>query len=86
MAVRNPHKSQCINSAYGWLFNLGLVMIPDHSFSNFFSKHEQQCNCEYCRSLNVDWTKLSNTEKMAKALISKANIIAELNSSKTKIN
>jgi len=58
-------------------------MIPDHAFSNFFPKHKQQCKCEYCSSLNVDWTKLSKTEKMVKALILKANIMAELNSSKT---
>ena len=57
-----------MNSALSWLSNLGLVMLPDHGFKNFFPKHQQQCNCEYCRSLNVDWTKLSNTEKMAKAL------------------
>jgi len=57
-------------------------MIPDYSFSNFFPKHKQQCKCEYCSSLNVDWTKLSKTEKMVKALILKANIMAELNSSK----
>jgi len=58
-------------------------MIPDHGFSNFFPKHQQLCKCEYCSSLNVDWTKLSKTEKMVKALILKANIMAELNSSKT---
>ncbi|PDH60090.1 MAG: hypothetical protein CNE96_06545 [Rhodobacteraceae bacterium MED-G08] len=57
-------------------------MIPDHGFNNFFPRHQQQCNCEYCRSLNVDLTKLSKTEKMVKALILKANIMAELNSSK----
>jgi len=58
-------------------------MIPDYGFSNFFPKHKQQCKCEYCSSLNVDWTKLSKTEKMVKALILKANIMAELNSFKT---
>ena len=75
-----------MNSALNWLSHLGLVMIPDHGFNNFFPKHQQQCNCEYCRSLNVDWTKLSETEKMVKALILKANIMAELNSSKTNID
>jgi hypothetical protein len=49
-------------------------MLPDHGFKNLFPKHQQQCNCEYCKSLNVDWTKLSKTEKMVKALILKANI------------
>ena len=61
-------------------------MLPDHAFENFFSKHQQQCTCEYCKSFNVDWTKLSKTEKMVKALILKANIMAELNSSKTDID
>ena len=56
-------------------------MIPDYGFDNFFPKHEIQCTCEYCSSLNVDWTKLTSTEKMVKALILKANIMAELNSS-----
>ncbi len=51
-------------------------MLPDHGFKNFFPKHQ----------LNVDWTKLSKTEKMVKALILKANIIAELNSSKSNID
>ena len=75
-----------MNSALSWPSNLGLVMLPDHGFKNFFPKHQQQCNCEYCKSLNVDWTKLSKTEKMVKALILKANIMAELNSSKTDID
>ena len=75
-----------MNSALSWVSYLGLVMLPDHGFKDFFPKSQQQCKCEYCKSLNVDWTKLSNTEKMAKALILKANIIAELNSSKTNIN
>ena len=56
-------------------------MIPDYGFDYFFPKHENQCTCEYCSSLNVDWTKLTSTEKMVKALILKANIMAELNSS-----
>ena len=57
------------------------LMIPDYGFNNFFPRHQKQCNCEYCSSLNVDWTKLTKTEKMVKALILKANIMAELNSS-----
>ena len=56
-------------------------MIPDYGSDNFFPKHENQCTWEYCSSLNVDWTKLTSTEKMVKALILKANIMAELNSS-----
>lgn len=75
-----------MNSALSWVSYLGLVMLPDHGFKDFFPKYQQQCKCEYCKSLNVDWTKLSKTEKMVKALILKANIIAELNSSKSNID
>jgi hypothetical protein len=57
------------------------LMIPDYGFNNFFPRHQKKCNCEYCSSLDVDWTKLTSTEKMVKALILKANIMAELNSS-----
>ena len=75
-----------MNSALSWVSYLGLVMLPDHGFKDFFPKYQQQYKCEYCKSLNVDWTKLSKTEKMVKALILKANIIAELNSSKSNID
>ena len=75
-----------MNSALSWVSYLGLAMLPDHGFKDFFPKYQQQCKCEYCKSLNVDWTKLSKTEKMVKALILKANIMAELNSSKTNID
>ena len=75
-----------MNSALSWVSYLGLVMLPDHGFKDFFPRYQQQCKCEYCKSLNVDWTKLSKTEKMVKALILKANIIAELNSSKSNID
>ena len=75
-----------MNSALSWVSYLGLVMLPDHGFKDFFPKYQQQCKCEYCKSLNVDWTKLSKTEKMVKALILKANIMAELNSSKSNID
>ena len=56
-------------------------MIPDYGYGNFYTKNEKKCTCEYCSSLNVDWTKLTKTERMVKALILKANIMAELNSS-----
>lgn len=86
MALRKQYKSFLMNSALSWVSYLGLVMLPDHGFKDFFPKYQQQCKCEYCKSLNVDWTKLSKTEKMVKALILKANIIAELNSSKSNID
>ncbi len=56
-------------------------MIHDRGFENLNTKNQQQCTCEYCQSLSVDWTKLTKTEKMVKALLLKANIMAELNSS-----
>ena len=56
-------------------------MIPDYGLQNFFPEHENQCTCEYCSSLNLDWTKPSGTDNMVKASILKANIMAELNSS-----
>ena len=86
MALRKQYKSFLMNSALSWVSYLGLVMLPDHGFKDFFPKYQQQCKCEYCKSLNVDWTKLSKTEKMVKALILKANIMAELNSSNTDID
>jgi len=57
------------------------LMIPDYGYGKFYTKNKKKCTCEYCTSLDVDWTKLTNTEKMVKALILKANIMAELNSS-----
>ena len=41
----------------------------------------ENCRCDECRTLNIDWTKLSNTEKMVKALLLKAQFAAELNDS-----
>ena len=61
-------------------------MIPDYGYGKFYIKNEKKCTCECCTSLDVDWTKLTNTEKMVKALILKANIMAELNSSGSKLD
>ena len=38
-----------------------------------------ECACEECRTVNVDWTRLSNSEKMVKALLLRAKFAAELN-------
>ena len=62
------------------------LMIHDRGFDNLNTKNRQQCTCEYCQSLSVDWTKLTKTEKMVKALLLKANIMAELNSSESNLN
>ena len=40
---------------------------------------QSECDCEECRLISVDWTKLSNTEKMVKALLLRAKFAAELN-------
>ena len=61
-------------------------MIHDRRFENLNPKNQQHCTCEYCQSLSVDWTKLTKTEKMVKALLLKANIMAELNSSGSDLN
>ncbi|MDB3861833.1 hypothetical protein N9301_10200 [Paracoccaceae bacterium] len=61
-------------------------MLHDSGFDNPNTKNWQQCTCEYCQSLSVDWTKLTKTEKMVQALLLKANILAELNSSGSGLN
>jgi hypothetical protein len=61
-------------------------MINDRGFESLNTKNQQQFTFEYCQSLSVDWTKLSKTEKMVKALLLKANIMAELNSSGSDLN
>ena len=61
-------------------------MIHELGFENLNTIKQQQCTCEYCQSLSVDWTKLTKTEKMVKALLLKANIMAELNSSGSAVN
>ena len=43
------------------------------------NSRQADCECEVCSTINVDWTCLSNTEKMVKALLLKAQYAAELN-------
>ena len=62
----------------------GLIMIPQHVYRGFVSDQiVQQCNCGMCIPVGSDWSELSNTEKLAKMIILKAQIAAEANASKT---
>jgi hypothetical protein len=44
---------------------------------------EKQCDCGMCIPIGSHWSELSNTEKLAKMIILKAQIAAEYNASKT---
>ena len=54
------------------------AMIPQESFKGLTQKFEA-CQCEVCNTNRLDWSKLSNTEKMVKAMLLKAQFAAELN-------
>ena len=59
-------------------------MIPQHVYRGFVSdQNVQQCDCGMCVPVGSDWSELSNTEKLAKMIIIKAQIAAEANASKT---
>ena len=61
-----------------------LTMIPQHVYRGFVSDQiDQQCDCGMCIPVGSDWDELSNTEKLAKMIILKAQITAEVNASKT---
>tara|TARA_Y100001960_G_C14274240_1_gene633755 strand:+ start:123 stop:299 length:177 start_codon:yes stop_codon:yes gene_type:complete len=42
-------------------------------------KRPEICACDECQTINVDWSRLSSTEKIVKALLLKAKFAAELN-------
>ena len=46
---------------------------------NLENSKQADCKCEVCAAINVDWTSLSKSEKMVKALLLKAQYAAELN-------
>ena len=59
-------------------------MIPQHVYRGFVSdESSQNCACGMCIPIGLDWSDLSNTEKLAKMIILKAQIAAEANASKT---
>ena len=55
-------------------------MIPQHVYRGFVTdQNDQQCICGMCVPIGSDWSGLSNTEKLAKMIILKAQIAAENN-------
>ena len=58
-------------------------MIPQDGYRGLFhNAHNQKCECEMCVPMGPDWSELSNTEKMAKMIILKAQIAAQDNANK----
>ena len=53
-------------------------MIPQEGFKGLMQTAES-CQCEVCSANRLDWSRLSNTEKIVKALLLKAQFAAELN-------
>ena len=61
-------------------------MIPQHAYCGFVNgQNDNQCGCGMCIQIGAAWTELSNTEKLAKMIILKAQIAAETNENKTKL-
>ena len=59
-------------------------MIPQHVYRGLASdQSNQNCACGMCIPIGLDWSALSNTEKLAKMIILKAQLAAEANASKT---
>ena len=59
-------------------------MIPQHAYRGFASdQNNENCSCGMCIPIGSDWSDLSNTEKLAKMIILKAQIAAEANANKT---
>ena len=55
-------------------------MIPQHIYRGFVTdQNDQHCICGMCVPIGSDWSELSNTEKLAKMIILKAQIAAENN-------
>ena len=61
-------------------------MIPQHVYRGFASdQNDKECSCGMCMPMGSDWSDLSNTEKLAKMIILKAQLAAEANATKTKL-
>ena len=55
-------------------------MIPQYGYRGFVSDQiDEQCDCGMCIPIGSAWSDLSNTEKLAKMIILKAQIAAENN-------
>ena len=58
-------------------------MIPQHVYRGFGSDQiNQNCACGMCIPIGSDWSELSNTKKLAKMIILKAQIAAEANANR----
>ena len=53
-------------------------MIPQDGIKSVMQTFET-CQCEICAANRLDWSMLSNTDKMVKAMLLKAQFAAELN-------
>ena len=53
-------------------------MIPIDSFCGFSGPDKTPCACGMCAAKTVDWSALTSTEKLVKAILLKAQITAEL--------
>jgi hypothetical protein len=53
-------------------------MIPIDSFRVCAEPDKTPCDCGMCAAKTVDWSALTSTEKMVKAILLKAQINAEL--------
>ena len=61
-------------------------MIPQHAYSTFGNnQNDHDCDCGMCIPIGSDWSDLSNTEKLAKMIILKAQIAAEANATEAKL-
>ena len=59
-------------------------MIPQDGYKGFVSdNHDNACDCGMCIPIGLDWSDLSNSEKLTKMIILKAQIAAETNASKS---
>ena len=53
-------------------------MVPVGSFRGFSGPDETRYDCGICAANNIDWSALTSTKKMVKAILLKAQMIAEL--------
>ncbi|MDC0583357.1 hypothetical protein OAO92_07785 [Paracoccaceae bacterium] len=53
-------------------------MIPTDSFRRFSGRDQEPYDCGMCATSTIDWSALTSTEKMVKAILLKAQITAEL--------
>jgi hypothetical protein len=53
-------------------------MITIDAFRGFSGPDKTPCDCGMCATITIDWSALTSTEKMVKAILLKAQITAEL--------